>query len=153
MDEQPKRYQHQTATRIVPMQRDHLGRPFWESYLTPSGYQVRAEAQIPPHLPGVIIFVHGVNSEGEWYDAAEKAICEGLNERLNRNEVTRLKPNHYSAMNQKGEPGTRHIVEIGHSPVIRFYWGYRARDREEKKWRIALRNRRDFDFWAPPCTH
>jgi pimeloyl-ACP methyl ester carboxylesterase len=152
-DSQPKRYQHQTATRIVPMQRDHLGRPFWESYLTPEGYQVRAEAQIPPHLPGVIIFVHGVNSEGEWYDAAEKAICEGLNERLNRNEVTRLKPNHYSALDQKGEPGTRHIVEIGHSPVIRFYWGYRARDREERKWRVALRNRRDFDFWAPQCTN
>nr|WP_303678877.1 hypothetical protein [Ralstonia mannitolilytica] len=27
----------------------------------------------PAPLPGVIIFVHGVNSTGEWFDAAEEA--------------------------------------------------------------------------------
>jgi hypothetical protein len=95
----PSRYRHEDATRIIPIQRDHLGRPFWESYLTPSGYQVRAEAQIPPHMPGVIIFVHGVNSEGEWYDVAEKALCDGLNDRLNRNQSTKLTENKYSDEN------------------------------------------------------
>jgi uncharacterized protein involved in type VI secretion and phage assembly len=35
-------------------------------------------------LPGVVIFVHGVNSDGEWYDAAEQGLCEGLNARLAR---------------------------------------------------------------------
>ncbi|WP_143281833.1 hypothetical protein, partial [Caballeronia humi] len=42
--EQPtkgKRYQHDVATRLVPMQIDHLGRRFWESYMTPVSYQVR----------------------------------------------------------------------------------------------------------------
>ncbi|VWC04561.1 membrane protein [Burkholderia lata] len=91
----PQPYRHDNATRIVPMQRDHLGQPYWESYHTPTSFQVRAECRIPPHMPGVIIFVHGVNSTGEWYDAAEKALCEGLNERLNRDDGWKLKENRY----------------------------------------------------------
>ncbi|WP_425117427.1 T6SS effector phospholipase Tle3 domain-containing protein, partial [Burkholderia anthina] len=35
-------------------------------------------------LPGVVIFVHGVNSEGEWFDAAEEGLCKGLNRRIGR---------------------------------------------------------------------
>lgn len=38
--------------------------------------------QLP--LPGVVIFVHGVNSEGEWYKASEEGLCKGLNRRLGR---------------------------------------------------------------------
>ncbi len=38
--------------------------------------------QLP--LPGIVIFVHGVNSDGEWYAAAEEGLCKGLNERLKR---------------------------------------------------------------------
>ncbi|MGN7982504.1 T6SS effector phospholipase Tle3 domain-containing protein, partial [Burkholderia sp. 22313] len=38
--------------------------------------------QLP--LPGIVIFVHGVNSEGEWFDAAEDGLCKGLNRRLGR---------------------------------------------------------------------
>lgn len=150
-DAQPNRYRHDEATRIVPMQRDHLGRPFWESFLTPQGYQVRAEAQIPPHLPGIIIFVHGVNSEGEWYDDAEEALCEGLNDRLNRNEATKLKANTYiTADPDTREPIPRKIKldPAAHSPVIRFYWGYRAPKGKEKNWLVALRNIEGFDFWA-----
>ena len=40
-----------------------------------------------PHtlpLPGVVIFVHGVNSDGEWYKAGESGLCDGLNVRLAR---------------------------------------------------------------------
>jgi pimeloyl-ACP methyl ester carboxylesterase len=152
-DAQPKRYQHKDTTRIVPMQRDHLGRPFWESYLTPEGFQVWAEAQIPPHLPGVIIFVHGVNSEGEWYDVAEKALCEGLNDRLNRNDATKISPNTYSDIGKDGySRGVRRITTSGHSPVIRFYWGYRAPKGQEKNWLVALRDLQGSDFWAPECT-
>ncbi len=146
----PKPYQHQTATRIVPMQRDHLGQPYWESYHTPSSFQVRAECRIPPHLPGVIIFVYGVNSEGEWYDDAEQALCQGLNERLNRSD---LKANAYSTKSGEHEV-PRHIEKgkEGNSPVIRFYWGYRAPDGMERKWRIPLRNRDGADLWSPQCT-
>ncbi|KVA11281.1 hypothetical protein WI41_07790 [Burkholderia latens] len=38
--------------------------------------------QLP--LPGIVIFVHGVNSEGEWFDASEEGLCRGLNQRLGR---------------------------------------------------------------------
>ncbi|RQV05409.1 DUF3274 domain-containing protein [Burkholderia cenocepacia] len=152
---QPERHRHEDATRIVPMQRDHLGRPFWESYLTPTGYQVRAEARIPPHLPGVVIFVHGVNSEGEWYEAAEQALCAGLNDRLNRHsEATKLKANAYITKDPDDRPIPRRVDpdKHGHSPVIRFYWGYRAQKGQEKNWRIALRDQQGSDFWAPECT-
>ncbi|AIY43090.1 Putative transmembrane protein [Collimonas arenae] len=142
----PPRYQHDDATRIVPMQFDKHGNPFWESFMTPSSYEVRAEAQIPPHLPGIIIFVHGVNSEGEWYDVAEKALCDGLNQRLNRED---LSPNSYSDVDEKtNKKGPRQLIKIGYSPIIRFYWGYRAKDGDEKKYRVVMRNDNDTNFWA-----
>jgi pimeloyl-ACP methyl ester carboxylesterase len=150
-------YQHDTATRIVPMQRDHLGQPYWESYHTPSSFQVRAECRIPPHMPGVIIFVHGVNSTGEWYDAAEQALCAGLNDRLGRTEQTKLEANTYIGEDADGRPIPRQIdpTKPGHSPVIRFYWGYRAAKGEEYTWRIPMRNPRGIDLWAwgPDCTN
>jgi len=150
----PRPYRHDTATRIVPMQRDHLGQPYWESYHTPSSFQVRAECRIPPHMPGVIIFVHGVNSTGEWYDAAEQALCQGLNERLKRSD---LKANTYSTVDGD-RPVPRYIKkgDEGNSPVIRFYWGYRAKDGEERNWRIPMRSPRGFDLSAwgtPECTN
>jgi pimeloyl-ACP methyl ester carboxylesterase len=147
-DATPKRYQHPFATRVVPRQYDHLGRPFWESYLTPISFEVRAEAQVMPHLPGVVIFVHGVNSEGEWYDAAEKALCEGLNDRLNLSGETHLAANEYKDYDKdKKSSIPRQLRRRGRSPVIRFYWGYRAKDGEEKNWRVALRNLNGADIW------
>ncbi|WP_244108858.1 MULTISPECIES: hypothetical protein [Burkholderia] len=145
-----KPYQHDTATRIVPMRRDHLGQPYWESYHTPSSFQVRAECRIPPHMPGIIIFVHGVNSTGEWYDAAEQALCAGLNDRLGRTEETKLEANSYIVEGSDGRPIPRQIdpAKSGHSPVIRFYWGYRSANGDEHKWRIPMRNPRGIDLWA-----
>ncbi|WP_175760214.1 T6SS effector phospholipase Tle3 domain-containing protein [Burkholderia anthina] len=151
-----KPYQHDTATRIVPMRRDHLGQPYWESYHTPSSFQVRAECRIPPHMPGIIIFVHGVNSTGEWYDAAEQALCDGLNDRLNRSADTKLKANNYIAIDpDTAKPIPRQLdpAATGHSPVIRFYWGYSAAPGTERNWRIPVRNPRGFDIWAPACTN
>ncbi|WP_321785837.1 effector protein Tle3 domain-containing protein [Burkholderia pyrrocinia] len=147
----PKPYRQDTATRIVPMQRDHLGQPYWESYHTPSSFQVRAECRIPPHMPGVIIFVHGVNSTGEWYDEAEQALCQGLNERLKRSD---LKANTYSTTD--GERVVPRYIKKGDegiSPVIRFYWGYSAAPGTERNWRIPMRNSRGFDAWALACTN
>ncbi|OXC76564.1 Transmembrane protein [Caballeronia sordidicola] len=118
---------------------------YWESFHTPKSFEVRAEAQITPHLPGVIIFVHGVNSEGEWYDAAEQALCDGLNKRLNRND---LQPNTYRT-HEDGHLIKRKLErdKPGNSPVIRFYWGYRAKSRTDTKWRVPLRNTAGADFW------
>ncbi|MGS0891687.1 T6SS effector phospholipase Tle3 domain-containing protein [Burkholderia stagnalis] len=151
-----KPYRHDTATRIVPMQRDHLGQPYWESYHTPSSFQVRAECRIPPHMPGAIIFVHGVNSTGEWYDAAEQALCEGLNERLNLSDGLKLRENRYITYDKNTDkPIVRQLDPewSGHSPVIRFYWGYSAAPGTELNWRIPMRNPRGFDIWSPQCTN
>ncbi|MEF9406300.1 hypothetical protein V4891_21815 [Ralstonia solanacearum species complex bacterium KE055] len=97
-------------------------------------------------LPCLVIFVHGVNSEGEWYNAAEQHICAGLNDRLERwgTPVELI-----SSVPEDGDPmytydikhplkRTRPHFEGGQnaansnylfakSPVIRFYWGFKAR--------------------------
>ena len=140
-----KPYQYPEATRVVPMKRDAFGRMYWESFHTPASFQVWAEARVPQHLPGVVIFVHGVNSEGEWYDDAEKALCEGLNKRLNRDDI---QPNNY-VTSEEGRPIKRRIdrEKPGYSPVIRFYWGYSPKAGDEKKWRVPLRNDDGADFW------
>ncbi|MBV8157698.1 MAG: DUF3274 domain-containing protein [Dyella sp.] len=140
-----------TATRVVPMQRDAHGNPFWESYITPASYGVRAEAQIPPHMPGVIIFVHGVNSEGEWYDAAERALCDGLNERLGLTETEfKLTTNSYldsDSNTQEMHERRYDSSKPGRSPVIRFYWGYRDPGEKPGRYRVPLRNLKGTDFW------
>jgi hypothetical protein len=147
---QPQKFQHDVTTNVMPIQRDHLGQCYWESSTSPAGYEVRAEARIPPHLPGVIIFVHGVNSEGEWYDFAEGALCQGLNVRLNRND---LQPNTYTVQDA-GRTAPRRLdkEKSGHSPVIRFYWGYRAPDGKEHSWRVPLRNIEGIDGWSPASS-
>ncbi|WP_438392468.1 T6SS effector phospholipase Tle3 domain-containing protein [Caballeronia sp. DA-9] len=138
------RYQHKHATRVVPMKIDAFGRMYWESFHTPASFEVRAEALIPPHLPGIVIFVHGVNSQGEWYDDAEAALCDGLNKRLNRGD---LKANEYKTTDAEGKTAKRRLDKANCSPVIRFYWGYRAKAGEEEQWRIPMRNVRGADFW------
>src|SRR5207253_4560850 len=88
-------------------------------------------------------FVHGVNSEGEWYNAAERQLCTGLNDRLGR---TDLSPNVY-ADGAEGNLSPHKIVKMNRSPVIRFYWGYRAKDGEERNRKVPLRNIKGDDFW------
>lgn len=48
----------------------------------PSQCHLDALLQLP--LPGIVIFVHGVNSDGEWFSQAEEGLCDGLNDRLKR---------------------------------------------------------------------
>jgi pimeloyl-ACP methyl ester carboxylesterase len=80
-------------------------------------------------MPCVVIFVHGVNSEGEWYATAEAEMIAGLNDRLGR---TDLLANKYS------DDG-RQIATYHHSPVIRFFWGYRADLKETSEGRFAYK--------------
>lgn len=114
---------------------------------------MRAECQLRSHLPGLIIFVHGVNSQGEWYAPAEAALCDGLNTRLGRvGTKDELKPITYSELDDQKRQTRRTPVaekdEIPNSPVIRFYWGYRAPDGKELAYRIPLRNLAGDDFHA-----
>ncbi|WP_232556737.1 hypothetical protein [Ralstonia solanacearum] len=104
-----------------------------------------ARRQSNPH-PCLVIFVHGVNSEGEWYNAAERHICAGLNDRLGRwgTEVelqTSVEkdddPNYTYSIDRPLKRTRPHFdgvqtaanseYLVTPSPVLRFYWGFKAR--------------------------
>lgn len=137
-----------SLTRKVIVQKTDNGTPFDHSMTSYKNINVNAEVQPPLQLPGLIIFVHGVNSEGEWYNNAEKSLCEGLNERLGlkKNSGCHLIANEYTKAGWSTENAKewitppRKITEEGRSPVIRFYWGYRAAEGEEGKYAIPLKN-------------
>ncbi|AOJ73386.1 MULTISPECIES: DUF3274 domain-containing protein [Burkholderia] len=107
--------------------------------------------QVPADLPGVVIFIHGVNDPGAAYATVERGLCQGLNERLSRSD---LRPGEYgqryasaSAAQQKGEKlkyakilrdpdmylYERSETSGTHSMFLPFYWGYRAADNEIAK--------------------
>ncbi|WP_206602427.1 T6SS effector phospholipase Tle3 domain-containing protein [Chimaeribacter arupi] len=140
--------------REVPCQYDDNGRPYFVSYPSHKNIKVRAACDHPPHYPGIIIFVHGVNSTGEWYATAEKNICKGLNTRLGLNDTPfALVPNQYNCDNPfdfDNYKKDRRILNAGEarSPVVRFYWGYRSPDGEEDKYQIPLVNRWNEDYHA-----
>ncbi|PKO30299.1 MAG: hypothetical protein CVU34_19535 [Betaproteobacteria bacterium HGW-Betaproteobacteria-7] len=83
-------------------------------------------------MPGIIIFVHGVNSEGEWYADAEQHLLAGLNNRLGRDD---LQPRSFDDDNKRPN-----LDSSATSPIIHFFWGYRAPDGQERKWKVPLRD-------------
>jgi len=142
-------------TRKVDVYLTDNGAPFAFSTTSPKNVKVRAEVQPPLQLPGLIIFVHGVNSEGEWYEYAEKALCDGLNKRLgllDKDKKHQLLANQYAGAhwNEDGSiwiTPPRRITEEGRSPVIRFYWGYRAAADEADKYAIPLKNKKGDNYY------
>jgi len=97
-------------------------------------------AQLP--LPGIVIFVHGLNSDGEWFHAAEEGLCDGLNGRMAREEGQldhaniaggKMKPVRYlrdltadGYLNPNKLSDTFIDGDDHFSPVIQFRWGYKA---------------------------
>lgn len=91
-------------------------------------------------LPGIIIFVHGVNSMGEWYAASEEGLCKGLNQRLRRTSADPDDCWDVGGLLQAAEYSPEltpqgYLTRVGadafvsreeNSPVIRFRWGYAA---------------------------
>lgn len=117
--------------------------------------------QLP--LPGIIIFVHGVNSDGEWYQAAEDGLCRGLNQRLKRScdhlvhhgvEGGELVPVNYGReitaegfLNPEMSADTM-IMDAGtFSPVIRFRWGYKASGEELQQYGKGI-YLNEQDYWG-----
>jgi pimeloyl-ACP methyl ester carboxylesterase len=101
--------------------------------------------EIPRDLPGVVIFLHGVNDPGAAYESVEQGLCQGLNERLSRPDmaaepygVDYAKANETSAEDRReqqkdyiDDPDTYLYKrsaggEKPRSVFIPFYWGYRA---------------------------
>ncbi|AIR62099.1 membrane protein [Cedecea neteri] len=136
------------TTRPLELKYDDNGRPSWRSSPSHKNIKVRGGCDLPPHLPGLIILVHGVNSTGEWYQNAEESLCGGLNARLGlKGTAFELKSNKYSTDsvvedNSSPSPLThREIIENNErSPIIRFYWGYSSVEGEEDKYVIPLAN-------------
>ena len=99
-------------------------------------------------LPGVVIFVHGVNSEGEWFQAADEGLCKGLNRRLGRLDdqlafhgvvAGQMSPVSYTeSLTPDGyiNPNLTSITYVkdtpSFSPVIHFRWGYKAHKQDMK---------------------
>lgn len=109
-------------------------------------------SQMP--LPGLVIFVHGVNSDGEWYTACESGLCSGLNDRLKRrNEHMKhagpdggqLTPVRYlreltddGFINPDMNANTFLEPHENFSPVIQFRWGYKANGKELQDYGTGL---------------
>lgn len=149
-------------TRDLGIKYDDNGHPSWASFPSHKNVQVRGACDLPPHLPGLIIFVHGVNSTGEWYQNAEIEICKGLNNRLKLDDTGfELKENIYDTDGSVGVDGNGNSTisllpplikrnstpkTLGNSPVIRFYWGYASAQGKEDKYVIPLANMEGKDY-------
>jgi pimeloyl-ACP methyl ester carboxylesterase len=114
-------------------------------------------------LPGVVIFVHGVNSEGEWFQEAEKGLCAGLNRRMGRYDdqlfhwgpvagqmtpvsyIESLTPDGF--LNPEMSSKTYIKPDPSFSPVIHFRWGYAANAEELKEYgdKIMLNEK---NYWG-----
>lgn len=83
---------------------------------------------VPHQMPGVIICVHGVNSDGEWYFDASKQFAKGLNERLGRDDLRRLEKD---TEGDKDKATAHRYLKVRDgqripSPIIPFWWGYKV---------------------------
>ncbi|EMM3275017.1 hypothetical protein RZE93_005608, partial [Pluralibacter gergoviae] len=139
--------------RELECQFDDNGHPSWFSFPSHKSCQIRGGCDLPPHLPGIIILVHGVNSTGEWFKNAEDNLCSGLNKRLGLSGSSfEIKPKSYDSdekiayepLVERAIPLTR--KEESDSPVIRFYWGYSSARGNEDKYVIPLANRKGIDY-------
>lgn len=117
--------------------------------------------QLP--LPGIVIFVHGVNSDGEWYAQAEEGLCAGLNDRLKRRDEHMAYPTvgggqlrqvrYIGELTDEGflnpdHNSARFIEEGEHfSPVIQFRWGYKASGPELQLFGDAIYLNED-NYWG-----
>ncbi|MCK9708767.1 T6SS effector phospholipase Tle3 domain-containing protein [Pseudomonas syringae] len=103
--------------------------------------------EVPGDLPGVVIFLHGVNDPGASYSMVESGLCQGVNERLDRPDLV---PGRYGAeydiakkklrAKQQLEDQDKQLLDDPdthlyrrdtddpktRSLLIPFYWGYRA---------------------------
>lgn len=132
-----------------------------EGVTLPSHGELVAVMTLP--LPGIKIFVHGVNSDGEWYEAAEKGLCDGLNRRLARRdenlalhgpEAGQLSPCRYMSeltpdgfINPDMDSSTFVQADDAFSPVIRFRWGYKASGDELQQFGKGL-YLNEQDYWG-----
>jgi len=110
------------------------------------------DVEVERALPCITIMIHGVNDLGTDLGTLEEGICEGLNERLGRGD---LKAGVYTQGRMANDPTPikpddllkdfdavmyrRQQLTETKSPVIPFYWGYRADKNElHRDWRRKI---------------
>ena len=84
--------------------------------------QTDDEKEPPQAMPCIVILVHGVNDVGEAYQNQDEGICQGLNDRLGRNDI---RPHRWATDKFRVTDVGDHVAP---SPVIPFYWGYKPVD-------------------------
>lgn len=115
-------------------------------------FSTERKMEVPADLPGVVIFLRGVNDPGASYESVETGLCQGVNERLDRpdlkagrygaaysaadkrpvkerseDDIAKLDdPDTYLYRRDTADPKTRSLM-------IPFYWGYRAEPGEIKR--------------------
>lgn len=101
----------------------------------PSGSGAMLTCKIPVKLPlpCTVILVHGVNDDGHCFPKLDEGICQGLNERLGRDDLFphewEAAPDYMTSTGAISVPALKIKCE-GRSPVIPFHWGYRPVDLE-----------------------
>lgn len=106
-----------------------------EAMPMPAGSGAMLTCKVPAKrpLPCIVIVIHGVNDDGQFFPVIDKHLCAGLNKRLGRDDLFPHKWGQWKD-DSKGALSTRSrsasILEEGRSPVIPFYWGYRPVDRK-----------------------
>ena len=90
-------------------------------------------------MPCIVIAIHGVNDDGQFFPVLDRHICEGLKKRLGRDDFF---PHKWETWTPEGKvPVLDHksestpacvtrIAEEGRSPLIPFHWGYRPVDHQ-----------------------
>lgn len=108
-------------------------------------FSTERKMEVPADLPGVVIFLHGVNDPGASYESVETGLCQGVNERLDRPDLKAGRYGVYYSAAKKiptEELNEDHKTTLddpdtflyqrdtddpkSHSLMIPFYWGYRA---------------------------
>lgn len=111
-----------------------------------------SKMEVPADLPGVVIFLHGVNDPGASYEWVETGLCQGVNERLDRPDLVAGRYGAKYKAAEKTAPEKRSsdqkvIIDDSdtylyrrdttdpktHSLLIPFYWGYRAAPEDIKR--------------------
>ncbi|OWY30063.1 effector protein Tle3 domain-containing protein [Herbaspirillum robiniae] len=100
--------------------------------------------EVPARMPGIVIFIHGVNDTGAAYPVVEEGLCQGLNERLSRSDLTaaRYGVEYRAALSTRPEERQRKDWRCIEDPdtylyqrdpnnrsrsfFLPFHWGYRA---------------------------
>lgn len=122
---------------------------------TPRSGNPDIKGTLPRPMPGIIILVHGVNDVGEAYATQARALCEGLNLRLERKDLT---PGDWDTPRACGDSRRagyqRRADSQGYNPIIPFYWGYRPVDKatyeaDQARYKEELRKRGPAGAEAP----